>query len=149
MSDHDFREKALPSQARSWDADGGRADSDLRVSGTGFTSAAQWGLASLLIGCTLLVAACGVLVFNVLLFRTGPAGIPVSLALAGGLIGSLVVTALGAASLMFGMRGWQQASATRSSPALGIAGMTASGAGLVAWLIAAIDLIMILYSFNH
>ena len=50
-------------------------ESDSGTPGTGFGGAAQWGLASLVIGCTLLLAACATLVFNVLLFRTGPAGI--------------------------------------------------------------------------
>ncbi len=98
--------------------------------------------------CRRLVAACVVLVFNVLLFRGGPAGIPTLLAFAGGLIGALAVTALGLASLLFGIWGWQQAHAAGSSPALGVAGVMASLAGLVAWLIVAIDFMMILYSFN-
>jgi hypothetical protein len=114
---------------------------------TGFTSAAQWGLASLLIGCTLLVAACVTLVFNILLFRTGRAGIPVAPAFAAGLIGSLAGFALGLASVLFAIWACRQAYAARSSPALGVAGLGASATGLAAWLIAAIDLMAILYSF--
>jgi hypothetical protein len=52
-------------------------------------------------------------------------------------------------ALLFGVLAWQQAYAARSSPALGVAGMAASLAGLVAWLIAAVDLISILNSFQR
>jgi hypothetical protein len=148
MSDSDIRDRVRPAQPNPWDADAEVGHSDIRTPNIGFTSAAQWGLASLLIGCTLLIAGCVVLAFNVLLFRGGPAGIPASLAFAGGLIGTMVVAALGLASLLFGARSWQQAYGVGSSPALGVAGVAASFAGLVTWLIAAIDLIMILYSFN-
>jgi len=145
MSDDGFRDKVRLARPHPWDADTQAGPADGSV--TGFTSAVQWGLASLLIGCTLLVAACVVLVFNVLLFHGGPGGIPTLLAFAGGVIGTLAVSVLGLASLLFGMRGWQQAYAVGSSPALGVAGMAVSIAGLVAWLIAAIDLILILHAF--
>jgi hypothetical protein len=147
MSDSDIRDRVRPSQP--WDADAEVGHSDIRTPNTGFTNAAQWGLASLLIGCTLLIAGCVVLGFNVLLFRGGPAGIPALLAFAGGLIGTVVVTTLGLASVLFGLRSWQQAYAVGSCPAFGVAGVGASIAGLVTWLIASIDLIMILYSFNQ
>lgn len=149
MADSDIRDLLRPGQPTPWNAATPAAQPDFRAPITGFTSAVQWGLASVVIGCTLLVAACVVLVFNVLLFRGGPADIPIGLALAGGLIGTLVVSALGLASLLFGVRGWQQAYAGGSSPGLPIAGVAASVAGLAAWLIAAIDLLVILYSFNR
>jgi hypothetical protein len=148
MAEFDIREQLRPGQPNPRDAGARPGQADVRVPSTGFTSAAQWGLASLLLGCTLLVAAGVLLVFNVLLFRGGPFGIPTGLALAGGLIGTLAVSALGLASLVFGVRGWQQAYTDGSSPALGVAGTGASCAGLVAWLIASIDLIMILVSFH-
>jgi hypothetical protein len=115
--------------------------------GIGTASAAQWGLASLLIGCSLLIASCCTLAFNVLLFRGGPAGIDVSLAYAGGLIGVVAVAVLGVASLVFGIVGCQKAYAYRTCPALGLAGLIASAVGLVTWLVAAIDLVMILHMF--
>jgi hypothetical protein len=147
MSDSDIRDKLRPAPPTPWDADLERGPAGAGPSAHGFTSAAQWGLAALLIGCTLLVVGCVTLVFNVLLFRGGPVGIPVALALAGALIGTVVVSALGLAGLVFGVLGWQQAYAHRSCPALGIAGALASGAGLLAWLIAATDLVAILNSF--
>jgi hypothetical protein len=147
MSDSDIRDQVRPAQP--WDTDAEVGHSDIRTPSTGFTGAAQWGLASLLIGCTLLIAGCVVLGFNVLLFRGGPAGIPAALALLGGLIGTMAVAVLGLASLFFGARSWQQAYAVGSCPAFGVAGVGASIAGLVTWLIASIDLIMILFSFNQ
>src|SRR5262245_42090982 len=138
MSNSDIRDQLRPAQPNPWEAVGHAGGLDVNTPRTGFTSAEQWGLASLLIGCALLVAACVVLVFNVLLFRGGPAGIPTGLAFAGGLIGTLVVSALGLASLLFGIRASQQAYAAGSSPALGVAGVVTSFAGLLVWLIAAI-----------
>jgi hypothetical protein len=147
MSDDGFRDKVRLAAPHPWDADTQAGPADGHAPVTGFTSAVQWGLASLLIGCTLLLAACVVLVFNVLLFRGGPAGIPTLLAFAGGVIGTLAVSALGLASLLFGMHGWRQAYAVGSSPALGVAGVTVNIAGLVAWTIAALDLLFILHDF--
>jgi hypothetical protein len=149
MTDSDIRDLSRPGKPTSWNVDTLAGQPDFRAPITGFTSAVQWGLASILIGCTLLVTASVVLVFNVLLFHGGPAGIPTGLALAGGLIAALVVSALGLASLLFGVRGWQEAYASSSSPGLSIAGVGASVVGLVAWMIVAIDLIAILTSFNR
>jgi hypothetical protein len=112
-------------------------------------SKATVGLASVIIGCTLLVAACVVLIQNVLLFRGDPEGTPTALALAAGLIGTLIVSALGVARPVFGIHGWRQPCAAGSAPGLPIAGAGVSAAGLVAWLIAAIDLLVILYSLNR
>jgi hypothetical protein len=149
MSERDVNDRAQAAQPSAWDADAHAAQADIRTPNTGFTNAAQWGLASLFIGCTLLLAACIILVFNVLLFRGGPAGIPVGLAFMGGLIGTAGLSALGLASFMFGVYGWRQAHMIGSSPALAVAGVFVSLAGLMAWLIAAIDLLMILLSFFH
>ena len=102
------------------------------------------GLAGLLIGCTLLVSACVLLVFNVILFSRGMRGIPEELARIGGLIGVLGVVVLGLLSVLLGLRSWSSARRGESR-ALGIAATAASAAGLVAWLIAGIDLLMILF----
>jgi hypothetical protein len=98
-------------------------------------------------GCTLLLAGCIVLVFSVLLFKAGPRGFPTGQALAGGLIGAFAGSALGLAAWLFGIRGWRQASAVGASPALGIAGVAASFAGLVMFLIASICVLILLFSF--
>jgi hypothetical protein len=149
MTDSDIRDRLRPGQPTPWNADTPVGQPDVRTPITGFTSAVQWGLASVLIGCTVLVTASVVLVFNVLLFHGGPVGIPTGLALAGGLIATLVVSGLGLAGLSFGVRGWQQAYAEGSSPGLSIAGVGASVTALAAWLIVAIDLVAILLSFNR
>ena len=125
-------------------------DSDTPTPVSGFGSAAQWGLASLLIGCTLLMASWTTMVFNALRARGGlPEGIPPSLAFAGILIGVVVVAALGVASLVFGIRGWQQARSDQLSPALGIAGVAASVTGLLLWLMAGISLIIVYQSITR
>lgn len=108
---------------------------------------AQWGLASLFIGGILIVSACVLMVFSVLFWRTGPVGIPMSLASAGGIIGVTGVFALGIASLIIAVRGWQMAYARRDCPAFALAGTLTSLAGLVAWLIAGIVLLCILHFF--
>src|ERR1700722_8438415 len=121
MADSEFRDKLPRPPTDPWDADAKADRADIRAPIPGFSGAAQWGLASLLIGCTLLVAACVILVFNVILFRAGPAGIPTTLAFTGGLIGALAVSVLGLASLLFGVWGWQRAHLENSTPALGVA----------------------------
>jgi hypothetical protein len=113
-----------------------------------FGASAQWGLAALLIGGVLIVASCTTLIFNILFWQAGPAGIPMGLAYFGGIIGTMVVLALGIVGVVFGVRGWWLASSEGHCPALPVAGTLASAAGVVAWLIVAIDLIMILHTFD-
>jgi hypothetical protein len=102
------------------------------------------GIAGLLIGCTLLVSACVLMVFNVILFTRGLRGIPQGLAQIGAAIGLTGVAFLGLLGVVLGLRSW---GATRQgeSRAMGVAATCAGIAGLIAWLIAAIDLIMILF----
>ena len=103
--------------------------------------AVGWGLAGLLIGCTLLLSACVLMVFNVLLFMRGMRGVPRDLAQVGGVIGVGGVALLGVLAVIFGYRGWSAASRREESGALGVAGCAAGAVGLVAWLIAGIDLL--------
>lgn len=102
------------------------------------------GLAGLLIGCTLLVSACVLMVFNVILFSRGMRGVPEELARIGGVIGVLGVALLGALAVLLGLRSWGTARRGESR-ALGVAATAAGAAGLIAWLIAGIDLLMILF----
>lgn len=108
---------------------------------TGFAG----GLAGVLIGCTLLLSACVLMVFNILLFSRGFRGIPRELAQIGGVIGVCGVIALGVAGVISGIRGWAAANRSGESNTLGTAGTLAAGVGLVAWIIAGIDLIFILF----
>lgn len=101
------------------------------------------GLAGLLIGCTLLLSACVLMVFNVMLFTRGLWGVPIDLARVGGGIGVLGVALLGVLAVACGVKSWRGGRRDGSS-VLGIAAMAAGAVGLVAWLIAGIDLMMIL-----
>jgi hypothetical protein len=103
------------------------------------------GLAGLLIGCSLLISACALMMFNVVLFSIGMRGIPVGLAQLGGIIGAGGVAILGAFGVASGLRGWSAANRDGESNALGIAGTAAGIVGLIAWIIAGIDLIFILF----
>ncbi len=103
------------------------------------------GLAGLFIGCTLLISACVLMVFNILLFSHGFLDIPRDLAKLGGVIGAAGVTVLGVLGLAFGVRGWSAAQRSGESTILGAAGTVAAGFGLIAWLIAGIDLVFILF----
>jgi hypothetical protein len=105
---------------------------------------AAWGLGALLIGCSLLISACVLMVFNVILFNIGFRGIPKELAQIGGSIGAVSVSILGICSVWWGYRGWSAAVRREESTALGVAGTVAAVFGLVAWLIAALDLLAIL-----
>lgn len=96
-------------------------------------------LAALLVGCALLVGACVLMAFNVLLFRGGLRGIPIALAQFGAVLGVGCVAALGLLAIVTGFRGW-------SAPGLGAAALGASAAGWVAWMVAGINLLIILFS---
>jgi hypothetical protein len=103
------------------------------------------GVAALAIGCTMLVAACVLMVVNVVLFRGGLQGVPIPLALLGTGIGVGSIAALGAFATVLGVRGWG-AAREGESKTLGVAGTFAAAGGLVAWFVAGIDTFMILLS---
>ena len=105
-----------------------------------------WGLAGLFIGCTLLISACALMVFNVLLFIQGMRGVPRDLARLGSLIGVGGVALLGAFAVLCGLRGWSAANRAGESPALGVAGTVSGSVGFGAWVIAGTDLIFIVFS---
>ncbi|AMV23255.1 hypothetical protein VT84_02520 [Gemmata sp. SH-PL17] len=102
------------------------------------------GLAGLAIGCTLLISACVLMVFNVILFGRGLVDVPRDLAQYGGLIGTTGVAILGLIAVIISVRSWSAARQSGESVALNVAATAASLVGLVAWLIAGIDLMMIL-----
>jgi hypothetical protein len=108
---------------------------------------AAWGLAGLAIGCTLLVAACVLMVFNVILFSLAPDNVPLDWAQLGGAVGVGGVALLGLLAVFAGVRGWSAAARRGESVALGVTGTAAGVAGLVAWLIAGIDLLLVLRLF--
>ena len=103
-----------------------------------------WGFRALMIGCSLLISSCALMVFNVMLFWRGLRGIPKDWAQIGGIIGVAGVALLGLLAVVFGIRGWNAASHRGESTALGVSGTLAAIVGLIAWLIAGIDLLAIL-----
>lgn len=90
-----------------------------------------------MVGLALLVSACVLEVFNVLLFRGGLRGIPRDPSIVGGFVGCGGVALLGAFAVVQGLRASGQSGFGALAP-------LAAGAGLVAWLIASINLMMIL-----
>jgi hypothetical protein len=103
------------------------------------------GIAALVIGCTLLVSACVLMAFNILLFGHGLRGIPVGLAKFGAVLGVGSVAVLGLVAVVLGFRSWG-ATQDGESQALGVAATAAGGAGFVAWGIAGTNLLIILFS---
>jgi len=88
-----------------------------------------------------------VIILATILFYGGPRGMPVVLAFATGLISVLVVAAASIGSVIFGIYGWYRAKADRASVAMPIAGVGASSVGLLAWIVAAADLVSVLGGF--
>lgn len=103
------------------------------------------GLTALLIGCTLLISACVLMAFNVVLFRGGLGGIPIKLAIFGAVLGLGSVAAMGMVGIVIGIRGWSVAHADEPR-VLAVGGTAAAIGGWVGWMIAATNLMMILLS---
>lgn len=107
--------------------------------------AAGAGLVALAVGCALLVSACVMMCFNVLLFRGGLGGIPRGLGLFAAFLGVGSVALMGLVAVISGARGW--AAVGEDEPkALSAGGTAAAAGGLVAWLIAGTNLLIILLS---
>lgn len=95
------------------------------------------GLGALLIGLALFLRACVLEVFNVVLFRTGFGGIPRNLSVLGGFVGCGAVALLGVFAAVQGFRAGGRGGFGALAP-------LAASVGLIAWLIASINLMMIL-----
>jgi len=109
---------------------------------------AELGLAALISGVTLFVAALIGLMFNVVFWYTGPVGVPMKLAYVGGVAGVVLVLGLSAASLYTGVRGIRLASTSGQPRGLTTWGTLMSAGALVLWIIVSIDLVMILNAFS-
>ena len=148
MEDSDFRDSAgLPPPAWGSPSEAPADQADIQRPANDPSSAYQCGLASLLVGCTVGLASGLVIILATILFYGGPRGMPVVLAFATGLISVLVVAAASIGSVIFGIYGWYRAKADRASVAMPIAGVGASSVGLLAWIVAAADLVSVLGGF--
>jgi len=148
MEDSDFRDSAgLPPPAWGSPSEAPAGQADIHRPANDPSSAYQCGLASLLVGCTVGLASGLVIILATILFYGGPRGMPVVLAFATGLISVLVVAAASIGSVIFGIYGWYRAKADRASVAMPIAGVGASSVGLLAWIVAAADLVSVLGGF--
>ena len=103
------------------------------------------GLAGVLIGCALLISACTLMTFNVILYSRGFRGIPVDLARVGAVAGVGGVFLLGVFAVVCAARGWSAAARSGESQTLSVAGTFAAGAGLIAWIVAGTNLCMIVF----
>jgi hypothetical protein len=118
-----------------------------RDAGQGFGCGAQWGLASLVIGSVIFLASPVLLAFNTILARGGRYGMPMGLVWTASMVGLVALFALAITSVAFGVRGWIMSRRQRQPVAFGVAGTLMSVAGLLSWLIAGIDLIIVLATF--
>jgi hypothetical protein len=106
-------------------------------------SSQGWGLAGLLIGCSLVVAGPIMMVFGVLL-EERRLGFPLGLALLATGLAMGVVALLGVLGMVCGLRGWNRSIAQNESTSLGVAGTWASLIGLLVWLAPTIYVIVVL-----
>jgi hypothetical protein len=107
-----------------------------------------WGLASLALGAVVFLAAPTTLVFNVLLWKSGHAGVPVLLATLGASLGLLAMMGLACCGIAFGIRGRRIDRDHRRPSPLSTAGVLVGLAAAIVWIPVGIDLIMILSSFH-
>ncbi len=113
-----------------------------------FGAGAQWGLASLTIGSVIFLASPILLLFNTIFAQGGRAGVPMGAAWTASMIGWSLLLLLAIASIGFGIRGIRLACREGQSLALGVAGTCMSIGGFLSWLIAGIDLIIVLARFS-
>jgi hypothetical protein len=108
---------------------------------------AQWGLASLLIGAVLILAALTTLIFNLILWQSGPRGMPRGSAIMGTVLGLLVVLGLASFGIAAGFKGRTRTPLDFPPSPLATAGVVTGTAAMILWLLIGIDLLVILASF--
>ena len=113
-----------------------------------FGSGAQWGLASLVIGSVILLASPVLLAFNTIFAHSGRYGLPLGLAWTASMIGWSALLILAGVNVWFGIHGWRLSRQHNQPVAFGVAGTLMAGAAVLGWLIAGIDLILVLASFS-
>jgi hypothetical protein len=117
-------------------------------SSQGFGSGPQWGLASLVIGSVIFLASPVLLAFNTIFAHSGRYGVPMGLAWTASMIGWSALLILAGVNIWFGILGWRLARRDNQPVAFGVAGTLMAGAAVLGWLIAGIDLILVLASFS-
>ncbi len=114
--------------------------------------AAEWGLASLLMGGILTILAPIVLIFNLIFWLHGSQVIaPPQMRLAyKGVIAALaLIVLLCLLSLIFGIKAWRSARTNYQPAGLGVAGTLISLLALLLWIIVGTDLIFIFETFTR
>jgi hypothetical protein len=116
--------------------------------------AAEWGLASLLMGGFILIITSVVLVFALQFWVTGGSGVEraadwaAKLTIVGAVIAALILIGLSAASLAIGIRALQSAAQRRQPAGLALAGTLVSAVALVLFTLMAIGTIMVILTFT-
>ena len=114
--------------------------------------AAEWGLASLLMGGILAILAPIVLIFNLIFWLNGPRVIAppdMHLAYKAVIAGLALIALLCLLSLIFGIKAWRSARINYQPAGLGVAGTLISLLALLLWVIVGGDLIMIFETFTR
>jgi hypothetical protein len=126
-----------------------RSDAGPDVRAPGVARSVQWGLAGLLLGVPLLVAAQGQLLLNRNFWTLGPHGMRLPIAFACTLICFAMLTTLGVIGVICGLRGWLLAASERQPIALGMAGTLLSAVSLIIWVGIFIDLFAFFFEHMH
>lgn len=128
--------------------------SDQLIITSGQGDGTNWGLASLLIGCTFILMAPLLLIVSIQMAAYGPATLnmnptTIDLAATGMYLGIAVGGFVIVCSIIFGILGIALARSQGRSVALGVAGLFASIFGLVVIVVAVVDLIMVMDMFKQ
>ncbi|MDG3008031.1 hypothetical protein [Paludisphaera mucosa] len=107
---------------------------------------AQWGLASVIIGAALVLAAPMAMIYCLLLWRSEYTNIPVIPAFIGAVVSLAAILGLAGFGVAAGLKGRRLAGDPRPSP-LATAGVASGAAAIVLWIVVGIDLLLILATF--
>jgi hypothetical protein len=116
--------------------------------------AAEWGLASVLLGGLLVVTAPIILIVNILMASIGPSALgmdpgAIKLATIGFVIVGLLLLGLGGTGVAFGLASLSAARSGNQSIALGLTGLIVSVVGVFALIVVGVDTGFVLEWFNR
>jgi hypothetical protein len=112
--------------------------------------AAEWGLASVLMGGVLVVCCPIMLIFDWLSYSgssSALSGSDLKTSRLAAVFVYVMVIAFGGAALGFGIRAWQAAAAHRQPLGLALAGVFTSGVGLLLWLMVGAATLGIMFDY--